>query len=221
MTSHITGLSHVVIAARDLAEASETFRRLGFTLSGPRLTLAQAYMELRHMPDAREGLLGLGLASTDPEADLARLGGELPQLGFPLWLGSPSAQTEAEHANTAQGIISVTALGADPVGLMGEWDRLIGPARSTATDETVTVHTGRGLVFLCRPEDLDQLHPEAEDEPSPLPPALVALTITVADPETAAAVLRGNGIAYSRDPNGNLRIAASDCHGVFMELVAQ
>ena len=277
MTSHITGLDHVVIAVRDLDAAAETFRRLGFTLSerGEHAQWGTAnccamfgdsYVELlaaraegepadrvRAFTESREGLMALAFGTRDAAADARRLGlaapaelsrtiptGDGPALArFQIAKLPVAATPGAEsflcqhltpellrqpgwtgHANTATGVTSVTALAADPVSLMGDWDRLIGPARSTATDETVTVHTGRGLVFLCRPEDLDQLHPEAEDEPAPPPPALVALTITVADPETAAAVLRGNGIPYSRDPNGNLRIAASDCHGVFLEMVA-
>ena len=123
------------------------------------------------------------------------------------------------HANTALGIASVTAVLADPITAMAAWDQVIGPAASTATDDTVTVHSGRGLVFLCRPDDLDQLHPEAEDEPVAPPPAMVAMTVTVASTDAAARVLRANGIPYGCDPGGTLRIAASDACGVFLELV--
>jgi catechol 2,3-dioxygenase-like lactoylglutathione lyase family enzyme len=123
------------------------------------------------------------------------------------------------HANGAMAIASVTALVVDPVGLMPAWDRLIGPAASTATDETVTIHTGLGLVFLCRPEDLDQLHPEADEEEPPPPPALVAMTITVADSDAAAGALNANGVAFSRDAAGTIRIAPSEACGVFMEMV--
>lgn len=278
MTSHITGLDHVVIAVRDLDAAAETFRQLGFTLSerGEHAQWGTAnccamfgdsYVELlaaraegepadriRAFTAQREGLMALAFGTRDAAADARRLELAAPaELSRTIPTGngpalarfqiaklpveaSPGAESFlcqhltpeilrqpgwTDHANTACGIASVTAQVADPVSLMGDWDRLIGPARSTATDETVTVHTGRGLVFLCRPEDLDQLHPEAEDEPTPPPPALVALTITVANTDDAAAVLRGNGIPYSRDPSGSLRIAASDCHGVFMEMVAE
>jgi hypothetical protein len=130
-----------------------------------------------------------------------------------------------DHANGAVGIESVTALVADPVGLMPAWDRLIGPSRSTATDETVTihagsVHSGGGLVFLCRPEDLDQLHPEADEEEPPSPPALVALAIRVGDTDIAARALSANDVAFDRDGAGTIRIAASEACGVFIELVA-
>lgn len=126
-----------------------------------------------------------------------------------------------DHPNGAAAIASVTALVADPVGLMPAWEALIGPAAATATDETVTVHTGQGLVFLCRPEDLDQLHPEADEEAPPPPPALVAMTIRVADTETAARLLHANGIAFSRDISGTIRIPASEACGIFVEMVEE
>ncbi|OAN55308.1 hypothetical protein A6A04_11240 [Paramagnetospirillum marisnigri] len=124
-----------------------------------------------------------------------------------------------EHGNGARGIAAVTALVADPIGLMAAWDRLVGPAAATATDETVTIHSGRGLVFLCRPDDLDQLHPEADEEEAPPPPALVAMTITVADIDTAARVLTANGIDFGRDSAGIIRIPPSEACGIFIEMV--
>ncbi|MDO8605558.1 MAG: VOC family protein [Phaeospirillum sp.] len=276
MSSHITGLDHIILAVRDLDAATATFQRLGFTLStrgehaewgtaNRCLMFGDDYIELlsavaegepaarlRAFTHAREGLMGLVFGSADAAADAERLGLEPPGS-----LSRTVATTEGaavarfvagvlppettpgiasflcqhltpellrqpgwtDHANTVTGIASVTALMADPVAEMAAWDRLIGPAAATATDDTVTIHTGHGLVFLCRPEDLDQLHPEAEDEPSPPPPALVAMTLAVANADTAAAVLRANGVAYSRDPDGNLRIAASECCGVFIEMV--
>ncbi len=277
MSRHITGLDHVILAVRDLDAASETFRRLGFTLSARGehaewgtanrcLMFGNDYIELlaaegegepaerlRAFTQTREGLMGLVFGSADAAADAARLGLEPPGSlsrtiptqdgprlarfvagvlppdttpGVPSFLCqhlTPELLRQpgwTDHANTAAAIASVTALVADPVGLMAAWDRLIGPAAATATDETVTVHSGRGLVFLCRPDDLDQLHPEAEDEPVPPPPALVAMTVTVASTDIAARVLRANGVPHSRDPDGTLRVAAADACGVFIEMVA-
>jgi len=52
------------------------------------------------------------------------------------------------------------------------------------------------------------------------PPALVAMTVTVASTDIAARVLRANGVPHSRDPDGTLRVAAADACGVFIEMVA-
>lgn len=123
-----------------------------------------------------------------------------------------------EHANGAVRILSVTAVMAEPLGLMAAWDRLIGPAASTATDDTVAVHTRHGMVFLCRPDDLGQMHPEAEDLDAPPAPALVALTLQVTNADDAARVLRQNGIPFDRDRQGKVVVYPEDACGILLEL---
>ena len=129
---------------------------------------------------------------------------------FPEWLS---------HPNTAIGIASVTAIVAEPVELTAAWDRILGPHRAVITDETVTLHTGRGLIFLTRPDDLTQLHPEAELDELPAPPALVALAVLVSDTDRAAQWLKHNGVEFSRDREGTIRIPPSEACGVHLEMV--
>ncbi|CAA7619395.1 VOC family protein [Magnetospirillum sp. SS-4] len=199
------GLMGLVFASDDAAADS---RRLGLgepgglsrtveTASGPQLA---RFVAQPLPPEATPGVGSFLCQHLTPEV-----------LRQPGWL---------DHPNGAVGIASVTALVADPVGLMPAWDRLIGPAASTATDETVTVHTGTSLVFLCRPDDLDQLHPEADEEPVPPPPAMVAMTITVSDTDAAARLLAANGIGFGRDAGGTIRIPRSEACGVFIEMVS-
>lgn len=123
------------------------------------------------------------------------------------------------HANAAEGVASVTAIVDEPPALTPAWDRLFGPHAAVLTDDTVTVHTGRGLIYLTRPDELTQLHPEAELDELPPPPALVALAIRVGDTDRAAAVLKANGVDFSRDREGTLRIPPSEACGVFIEMV--
>lgn len=123
------------------------------------------------------------------------------------------------HANGVLGIVSVTAAAADPPALQAAWDRLIGPAASTLTDDTLTVHTRHGMVFLCRPDDLGQLHPETEDEDFPPPPALVAMTLRVEDTDAAAAVLKDAGVPFDRDSRGKVVVYPDQACGVMIELV--
>jgi catechol 2,3-dioxygenase-like lactoylglutathione lyase family enzyme len=194
-----------------------------------------------------EGLMGLVWGTEDAAADSARLGLEPPGdlsrsiegevARFKAGILAPETTPGiasflcqhltpeklrrpgwTEHANGATGIISVTALMAEPLNLMPAWDRLIGPAAATATDELVTVHTRHGLVFLCRPDDIGQLHPEAEEEELPPAPALVALTLRIKDAEAAARTLKTAGIAYERDRQGKVVIAPEDACGVLIEL---
>ena len=129
---------------------------------------------------------------------------------FPEWL---------DHPNGAIAIASITAVVEAPIDLTSAWDILFGPHATTPTDNTVTVHTGRGVVFLTRPEDLSQLHPDAEAEEAPEPPAIVALALQVADTDRAARVLTEGGIEHSRDREGTVRIPPSAACGLFLELI--
>lgn len=124
-----------------------------------------------------------------------------------------------EHPNGAIGIASVTAIVDDPPALAPAWDRVFGPHSSVMTDDTVTVHTGRGLIYLTRPEELTQLHPDAELDELPPAPALVALALQVADTDRAAALLKANKVEFSRDREGTIRIPPSEACGVFIEMI--
>ncbi|MBR9971381.1 VOC family protein [Magnetospirillum sulfuroxidans] len=129
---------------------------------------------------------------------------------FPDWL---------VHPNGAIGIASVTAIVAEPVELTAAWDLVLGPHRAVITDDTVTLHTGRGLIFLSKPDDLTQLHPEAELDELPPAPALVALAVLVADTDRAAQWLTHNDVEFSRDREGTIRIPPSEACGVHLEMV--
>lgn len=124
-----------------------------------------------------------------------------------------------DHPNSAVGLASVTAIVDEPPALTPAWDVLFGPHSAVLTDDTVTVHTGSGLVYLTRPDELTQLHPEAELDELPPAPALVALAVRVADTDRAAAVLKAAGVEYSRDREGTVRIPPSEACGVFIELI--
>lgn len=124
-----------------------------------------------------------------------------------------------DHPNSAMGIASVTAIVADPPALTPAWDVVFGPHSAVLTDETVTVHGGNGLIYLSQPDELTQLHPDAELDELPPAPALVALALRVADTDRAAAVLKANGVAFSRDKEGTIRIPPSETCGVFLEMI--
>lgn len=194
-----------------------------------------------------EGLMGLVWGTGDAAADSARLGVEPPgdlsrsiegeMARFKAGILPPETTPGiasflcqhltpeklrrpgwTEHANGATGMLSVTALMAEPLELMPAWDRLIGPAASTATDELVTVHTRHGMVFLCNPDDIGQLHPEADEEDLPPAPAMVALTLRVKSAEAAARTLKAAGIAFERDRLGKVVVCPEDSCGVLVEL---
>ncbi len=280
MANHIRGLDHAVIAVRDLEQAAETFRRLGFVLT-PKgrhaewgtanhcIMFGQDYIalqgvdgtgaeadRLRAFTDRGEGLIGIAIGSDNGAAaiDSLRRGGldipdpaslsrrlETPRGTATLMFSEALLPAEATpgvrsrlvqhitaererfpewlaHPNGAFGIAAVTAIVEDPAALTSSWDRVFGPHSAVLTDATVTVHTGRGLVFLTNPDDLTQLHPDAELDELPPPPALVALALQVADTGRAAELLARNGVEFSRDSEGTIRIPPSEAHGVFIEM---
>lgn len=122
-----------------------------------------------------------------------------------------------EHANGTIAVTSMTIAVEDPEALRPGLEMVFGPASTTATDSTVAVHTGNGLLLLCRPDELAQLHPDAEMDEIAQVPAVVALSVATTDTGRAAALLKANGVAFSRDSAGNIRVAGEDASGVFVE----
>ncbi len=201
------GLMELNFSTDDGAQSAAALRQSGLAINPPRSVS-------RRLDNAEGTTLMFSDVALPPEATPgvnARLVQHITseRLRFPQWL---------DHPNGALGIASVTAVVDEPGGLAPAWDLLFGPHASTPTDNTLAIHTGRGLVFLTRPDELTQLHPEAELDDTPPPPALVALAIRVSDTGRAAAVLKANGIEFSRDAEGNIRIPPSEACGVFLEL---
>ena len=202
------GAMELSFATDDGAAAVEALRRRGLAVGAPR--------SLSRSLDNAEGTTLLFSEVPLPAAATPGIAARLVQhvsnerLRFPAWL---------DHPNGAIGIASVTAVVDDPGELIGAWDVMFGPHAATPTDNTVTVHTGRGMVFLTRPEDLTQLHPEAELDQPPHPPAIVALALQVADTDRTARVLTANGVPFSRDGEGTVRVPAADACGLFLEFV--
>lgn len=203
------GLMAVAIGSGEVAADVERLRAAGLDVALPR-AVSRMVPTVSGSRDAR-----FAVATLPPEATA----------GVPVWLCqhlTPDVLRQpgwTDHPNGALAIASVTAVVGQPADLAPSWEVVFGSGSATPTDNTVTIHGGRGLIFLTRPDELTQLHPEAELDAVPAPPALVALSVLVADTDRAARVLTENGVAHSRDTVGTVRVAASDACGVFLELV--
>lgn len=202
------GMMSLSLSTRDGAAAIEKLRSKGFDVADPRSLSRKLdddagttlmFSEIMLPPEAIPGI---------PTRLVQHITAERER--HPQWL---------DHPNGAIGIASVTAIVDDPGEMIPAWDLVFGPHAATPTDNTVTVHTGRGLIFLSRPDDLTQLHPEAELDEAPPAPALVALALQVADTDRAAGILKANGIQFSRDAEGTIRIPPSEACGVFLEMI--
>lgn len=203
------GAMELSFATADGAASAQSLRAAGLAVGTPR-SLS------RRLDDADGTTLMFSELPLPPGATpgvTARLVQHLTRerLRFAEWL---------RHPNGATGIVSVTVVVDEPAHLAPAWDGVFGPHAATPTDQTLAVHTGRGLIFLTRPEDLTQLHPDAElDEPPP-PPAIVAVTLRVADTDAAARLLADEGVEFTRDAEGTVRVPPSEACGVYLELTA-
>ena len=123
------------------------------------------------------------------------------------------------HPNGAIGIGSVTVVADEPDALAPTLAKLVGPASVTDTDDTLAVHTGRGVILVTTPDDFELIHPAltAAAEEAGAEPRLGALTLLVEDPDRTAAYLDERGVPYEREHGGMIGIAPEQAHGVMLE----
>lgn len=200
-------LMGVGLGSRDIQASYESLRRAQVDLPPP-----NRQTRLLVGPDGTEDCPGwLAMLS---EALTPGLSVDLCQDAAPDSLRRPEWR---DHPNTARGIVSLSVLLDNPEAAVAGYNRLFGPAACTPTDDVITVHTGHGLIFLVTADGFDDLHPSL-DVRLPSPPAMVVLTIGVADLAKAAAVLAANGVAAERR-GAHLGISAEDALGIGLEFV--
>ncbi|WP_142847300.1 VOC family protein [Telmatospirillum sp. J64-1] len=249
MYNHVRGLDHVVIAVRDEQQGREKLKRLGFALAPhgvqflrDRLELAegggQGLAALGFATDdiqaAGSSLSKAGVILGEPREVTLGEGGARFRLIDLDASATPGASSRIcqyltperlmepdwlRHPNGALGIRSVTVAVDDPEGVALAWGRVFGPGSTTPTDDLVAVHTDAAMIFLSRPDDVDQMHPDADLDEPPAAPMIFALTISVADTDKAADVLKEGQVPFTRDKEGSVRIEAEDGCGFYLELV--
>lgn len=282
MLHNITGIDHALIGVEDLEDARSIYEKLGFTPT-PRgshigwgtanycIMFEENYIELLGIVDPSletngldsalaeggEGLLGVALASDDPEATHQSLvddglepsallalkrklelpeGDVLPE--FKLIRLTSSAGLTAknlfichhmtpelvrqpdwlEHPNGAKYINSIVVVVEDPAVLASYYQRLCGSINVTLTDNTLTVHFGRGSLIFVNDRDIDLMFPglTISDE-MPALPHLIAMTIAVENLEQTEKFLKENGGAPQKIANGTLRVDPADACGLLLE----
>jgi hypothetical protein len=124
------------------------------------------------------------------------------------------------HPNGALGIGSVSVVAAEPERLAPTLAKVFGVARLTDTDDTLAVHTGRGVILVTTPDDFHLIHPELEgidDDLGAAGPRLAVLTLMVEDAERTAAYLDERGVPYRRQHGGTIGVEPEQAHGVRLE----
>ena len=124
------------------------------------------------------------------------------------------------HPNGVQRIASVTVAVDDPAAFYQPMAQVFGSICLTETDDTLAVHTGRGVLLFATPDDIDMLHPEMDAIETGGAPVLAALSLAAPDLAATAAWLDHHDIAYRRDSGGTIGVPPAHTHGVMLEFVA-
>ena len=122
-----------------------------------------------------------------------------------------------EHPNGAVGIKTVTAVTNEPAAVIESMSRIFGSAKITETDNTVAVHTGRGVLLFATPDDLDMLHPQLRMELDTDQAALAVLSVRVRDLQGTVDWLEKAGIPFKREAGGIIGVSAEHACGVMLE----
>lgn len=125
-----------------------------------------------------------------------------------------------EHPNGALGIHTITAVTNDPTSAVEPMSRVFGSSKITETDNTVAVHTGRGVIMFATPDDLDMLHPQLRSHVETDQATLAVLSVRVRDLAGTAAWLNKVGVPFSRESSGMIGVSADHAHGVMLEFTA-
>ncbi len=123
------------------------------------------------------------------------------------------------HPNGALAVASYTLVSDDVAAAVEPYARLFGAGQVVWTDETLTVRTPRGLLLVCRPEDLEVLHPGADaPDTQPAPPYLAAMTVEVRALDRTTAALTAGQVPFDLHREaGVARVFPEDACGVLVE----
>ncbi len=123
------------------------------------------------------------------------------------------------HANGATAISEVTIAVDDLEGVADGYSALFGADAVTGEIKRglVRVHAGSNdLLFLTRKTFPVRHYDVAIGDDVQLP-RISALTLRVSDPNATALYLSGQNIAFEREPDGTVLVAAEDACGVLLE----
>lgn len=122
-----------------------------------------------------------------------------------------------EHPNGAIGINAITILTPEPKDFVEPMSRVFGEPSLTETDNTLAVHTGRGVLLFATPDDLDMLHPQLKADLDQDKVSIAVLSLRVRSLGAVADWLEHKGIQFKREASGAIGVSADNAHGVMLE----
>lgn len=126
------------------------------------------------------------------------------------------------HPNGATGISAVTVVMETLEGVKDAYTRLFGADAVSGEERrgTIYVDTGNDELWFVTPKAFPDRHYDEELDPRLPLPRLAALTLTVNDPQVTAIYLSGQQVAFERESDGTVIVAANEACGVLLEFAA-
>lgn len=124
-----------------------------------------------------------------------------------------------QHANTANGIKSLTVVVPDPAKLRPVYESLFGTQDRVGRPDQADIFTGHGTFRFVTKDAFARLHPGVPMPTAHKPPFIGAITLTARDVGVAAAHLRKAGVPFL-EKDGAVRIAPDHACGMVLEFVA-
>ena len=124
-----------------------------------------------------------------------------------------------EHPNSAIGINAITVVTTEPRTFVEPMSKVFGEPSLTETDNTLAVHTGRGVLMFATPDDLDMLHPQLKADLAEDDVCLAVLSLRVRSLKAVSDWLDHKGILFKREASGAIGVGAEHAHGVMLEFM--
>ena len=124
-----------------------------------------------------------------------------------------------EHPNSAVGINTITVVTTEPKDFIEPMSRIFGEPSLTETDNTLAVHTGRGVLLFATPDDFDMLHPQLKADLDDDNVALAVLGLRVRSLTAVADWLEHQEIPFKREASGIIGVDAEHANGVMLEFM--
>ena len=204
------GLCMLVLTTADARADADEWRSRGLRAYPP-----YHWSRRATLPDGTDTTVAFTLAFvTDPD---------LPGIAFfSCQQHNPEAFWKPEyqaHDNGARGVGGVTLVVEDPPGHARFVADLVGNGRPAEAADGVRIQTANGAIRVQSPEAFSARFPRAGVRWQPGEVALAAATVTVDDPDRAAACLETGGIPFFRGED-TVYLAPDRACGVVLEFSA-
>ena len=201
------GLLGLAFATEDAEAAAQDLRARGIETEGPKALSRKLELPEGDAEPAFRNLYPSAAATAGIRAFLCQH--LTPEM---VW-----REDWLDHANGAQGVVSLTGAVPDAGQAALAFGELLGADAVSVGSGAVEVKIGPGVLRLCAPENLRQFFPGVANLAERPAPALAALRLAVADIDVTANYLEAAGVPLMRDGDRLLRLDPRQAHGVVLE----